>query len=73
MFALNMRWLSCDVQGNAGKNTKQKKASRMSGYVSRMSVNNCSIRVVSRVNYSQKQVGAKNWERPNRDIKFSKS
>ena len=45
----------------------------MSGYVSHISVNNYSIRVTSRVNYFQKQVGAKTWKRPNRDIKFSKS
>ena len=48
-----------------------KEASGMSGYVSHISVNNYSIRVVSRVNYFQ--VGAKNWKRSNRDIKFSKS
>ena len=45
----------------------------MSGYVPHISVDNYSIRVVSRVNYFQKQVGAKNWKGLNRDIKFSKS
>ena len=43
----------------------------MNGYVSHISVNNYSIRFVSRVTYFQ--VGAKNWKRLNRDIKFSKS
>ena len=42
----------------------------MSGYVSHISVNNYSIRVVPRVNYFQKQVGAKNWKRRNRDKNF---
>ena len=41
-----------------------KEASGMSGYVSHISVNNYSIRVVSRVNYFQKQVGAKKLEAP---------
>ena len=44
----------------------------MSGYVSYISVNNYSIRVASKVNYFQKQMGAKNCKRRNRDIKFSK-
>ena len=57
MFALNMRWLSCDVQGNARKNTKQKKASCMSGCVSHIPVIDYSIRVVSRVNYFEKRGG----------------
>ena len=45
----------------------------MGGYVFHISVNNYSIRVVSRANYFQKQVGAKKWKRPNRGIKLSKS
>ena len=39
----------------------------MSTYVSHVSVNDYSVRVVSRVNYFQKTGG-----RPNRDIKFLK-
>ena len=54
MFALNMRWLLCDMQNNAGKNSKQKMATRVSGYVSHISVNDYSISAVSRVNYFQK-------------------
>ena len=57
MFALNITWLSCDVQGYVGKNTKQKKASSMSGYVSHISVIDYSVRVVSRVNYFKKKGG----------------
>ena len=39
------------------RNTIQKKASWMSGYVYRISVNDYSVRVVSRVNYFQKISG----------------
>ena len=40
--------------GQCKKKYHTKKASWMSGYVSHISVNNYSIRVVSRVNYFQK-------------------
>ena len=43
--------------GQCKENTKQKKASWMSGYVSHISVNDYGIRVLSRVNYFQKTGG----------------